>query len=542
MKQTNNNKFLDTSNILSIDIQSRKLYDSTGALSLDWSNGVAGGGFNPAKVRNVYLVNETSDAAAMGGPANNVYTTAQAAYDAADALQQGLGGANIVVILVGNTKAANVGDITLAANWNKYVYIAGIDPKVSEIGNIIATNLATNGFDVGTLDGGSGVTYPLYLSNVKIGDITTTFMGTMTGAEHSGNVTLALFNVVIGNIDTSISDLGLTGVQAGILSINFDPLGGIGIPKTQAATSHVGNLSATSSSAASSTMYIYNLASCGNIIGSSAVDSDSSFLTIENINYVIGNIAGSDLIMSRVGSVSGSIDSFNSTGITFCGSLNTISIAATSTYVAIAHVDSIASVSITSLQSTSSPLSFISVGEITSLTVSNTNGGASVTHPVVITNCAIVTLSFTNSTFGNTTLVTKDCNFTSSSLAKSIHKNFSGGNLIVNVVGLTAAVANVSIISGTAVGLDNLNKALLAVTVINTTSNAVTGGLKVGITSGGSEILSALAVGANASLYIDDSSILKRLFTSNPQNLFIAAVTSFNSSVLNLSFIFSGMK
>lgn len=72
----------------------------------------------------------------------------------------------------------------------------------------------------------------------------------------------------------------------------------------------------------------------------------------------------------------------------------------------------------------------------------------------------------------------------------------------------------------------------------NTTANAVTGGIRIGTTAGGTEVVVAQAVGANVLDTIADANILKKVFSRTAaQSLFIQAVTSWNSASLELSFV-----
>ena len=71
-----------------------------------------------------------------------------------------------------------------------------------------------------------------------------------------------------------------------------------------------------------------------------------------------------------------------------------------------------------------------------------------------------------------------------------------------------------------------------------TAGNAVTGGINIGTTSGGTEVVAAQAVSANALDTIAEASILKKVFSrSSAQTLFIAAATSWNSASVELSFV-----
>lgn len=65
----------------------------------------------------------------------------------------------------------------------------------------------------------------------------------------------------------------------------------------------------------------------------------------------------------------------------------------------------------------------------------------------------------------------------------------------------------------------------------NTTANAVTGGVRIGTTNGGAEVVVAQAIGANAVGQITDANILLRFFSSTAQQiLYIQAVTAWNSA------------
>lgn len=166
-----------------------------------------GGGFAPPIVRYVYLVQDASDAARMGGAVNNTYTTFQSAYTAANTLQVSLGGTNKVIISVGNTTAATVGNVVLTANWNPNVMICGISSFVSNVGNITGQNAVGNGFAVGV-----NAPSPVRLFNITIGIISTNATGA-TG--NSGNVIIQVENVSITTIDTSITNAANTTGNGG---------------------------------------------------------------------------------------------------------------------------------------------------------------------------------------------------------------------------------------------------------------------------------------------------------------------------------------
>jgi hypothetical protein len=186
--------------------------------------------------RYIYLVNDASDVTALGGATNNVYVTAQAAYDAANTLQVLLGGTNKVVVVVGNTVAATVGNIILTANWNANVIFSGINSNVSAIGTITSTTFSI----VATF------------INITTGNITTT-----TG----GAITLTLKNSVTGNLTTSTATAVTTGAitfsnsyesTVGTI-IATSSLGGISL-LTYSNCNHIitGNISKTQTSAIAS--------------------------------------------------------------------------------------------------------------------------------------------------------------------------------------------------------------------------------------------------------------------------------------------------
>lgn len=214
MKQVNNNKFVDTFDILSIDLQERKLYDSTGAVALDWSSGGGDGIFEPATVRTLYLAPDAADVTAMGGSANNVYSTFQAVYDAGNALQVALGGSNEVIVVCGKCTAAQVGDLTLSANFNARVKFIGYGITNTELGNIIATNDSGNGYNIGTFFVATSATF----LNLKLGNITTSATGA-TG--NSGAISLFGLHTQVGAIDTSVTDPTNTAGTGGSVRIGF---------------------------------------------------------------------------------------------------------------------------------------------------------------------------------------------------------------------------------------------------------------------------------------------------------------------------------
>lgn len=81
---------------------------------------------------------------------------------------------------------------------------------------------------------------------------------------------------------------------------------------------------------------------------------------------------------------------------------------------------------------------------------------------------------------------------------------------------------------------------LLAVSLFNSTANAVTGGVKIGTTSGAVDVVAAQAVAANACLRILDAALLLKYFSPTvDQTLFIQAVAAWNSAAVNFKFTFN---
>ena len=78
------------------------------------------------------------------------------------------------------------------------------------------------------------------------------------------------------------------------------------------------------------------------------------------------------------------------------------------------------------------------------------------------------------------------------------------------------------------------NSVITGIDIINTTANAITGGIKVGSTSGAVDIVVAQAVAGNQLVSVLDASILKRVFsTTASQTIFFDAVTAWNSATVN---------
>lgn len=73
----------------------------------------------------------------------------------------------------------------------------------------------------------------------------------------------------------------------------------------------------------------------------------------------------------------------------------------------------------------------------------------------------------------------------------------------------------------------------------NTTANAVTGGVSIGTTANGTDIVAAQAVGANALVFVTDATLLKRVFSTTAATpLHAAPVTSSNTANLTFTVVY----
>lgn len=170
-----------------------------------------GGGIGFPKARYVYLVADASDQTLYGGTSANTYTTAQSAYDAANALQVVLGGTNKVVINVGNITSAQAGAITLTANINTNVIWQGQNWVSSKIGNITGTNASGNAFNIGSASAN------LYLYNISVASLITTATGT---SGNSGDIYIngSGFNITNG-LDLRVTNASNTTGNCGSLNM-----------------------------------------------------------------------------------------------------------------------------------------------------------------------------------------------------------------------------------------------------------------------------------------------------------------------------------
>lgn len=166
----------------------------------------------------------------------------------------------------------------------------------------------------------------------------------------------------------------------------------------------------------------------------------------------------------------------------------------------------------------SMPLSAIG-GTLTTSQMPTMSGGtllgnptSSITSPVVVTPSADFTFSGTSFAVSGGSMVKSNSGF------------------VWNIQRLTAITDGTSGLSVPAgYFIDNIS-------IQNITGNIITGGLKIGTTTGGVDVLAAVAVGANSFLKIPDASLLKTGFSVTVATpLFVQTVTLWNSASINLT-------
>lgn len=86
------------------------------------------------------------------------------------------------------------------------------------------------------------------------------------------------------------------------------------------------------------------------------------------------------------------------------------------------------------------------------------------------------------------------------------------------------------------------NCVLREIIAFNTTANAVTGGLKFGTSSGGTDIVTALTVGASSTAFTTDANLSKRYFSpTSTQQIYFDAVVAWNSANVNITIIYENL-
>lgn len=104
-----------------------------------------------------------------------------------------------VAILVGMGSAADFGTLTLSANWNQYVYITGLSPNLSKLGEI-----ATGGY-----------TDPISLYGVSVNGVTGASVIKAKDCAFSASLANVGANSVFHNclFLADVTDLAANGVQ-----------------------------------------------------------------------------------------------------------------------------------------------------------------------------------------------------------------------------------------------------------------------------------------------------------------------------------------
>ncbi len=73
--------------------------------------------------------------------------------------------------------------------------------------------------------------------------------------------------------------------------------------------------------------------------------------------------------------------------------------------------------------------------------------------------------------------------------------------------------------------------------MVETANHAVTGGVKVGTTSGATDVIAAQAVSGLSANSVTDANLLKKMFSASAdQTLFIQPVSAWNSASVNVTF------
>jgi hypothetical protein len=84
---------------------------------------------------------------------------------------------------------------------------------------------------------------------------------------------------------------------------------------------------------------------------------------------------------------------------------------------------------------------------------------------------------------------------------------------------------------------------ILQIIIENTTGNAVVGGVKIGTSSGATDVVAAFAVASSSLTHVSDSVLLKAVFSMTADTtLYIQAVTLWNSASLNIHFVLRSFK
>lgn len=78
------------------------------------------------------------------------------------------------------------------------------------------------------------------------------------------------------------------------------------------------------------------------------------------------------------------------------------------------------------------------------------------------------------------------------------------------------------------------------IVIRETSGAAVTGGIKIGTTAGGTDVVAAATCGSGCLISVTDVSLLKRVFSATAtQKLSVDAVSSFNGAALSITVLYS---
>ena len=112
----------------------------------------------------------------------------------------------------------------------------------------------------------------------------------------------------------------------------------------------------------------------------------------------------------------------------------------------------------------------------------------------------------------------------------------SSQNSIIYTTGALPASGTTDIPIPTAVPAGAYIKMVI---IQNTTANAVTGGISIGTTANGTDVVAAQAVGASTIVFVTDATLLKRVFSATAATVLHAApVTSSNTANLTFSIVY----
>lgn len=102
----------------------------------------------------------------------------------------------------------------------------------------------------------------------------------------------------------------------------------------------------------------------------------------------------------------------------------------------------------------------------------------------------------------------------------------------------TNSIKLVGIVAANSGAVIPINGYIQQIIIVNTTANAITGGLKFGTSAGATDVAAAVAVGANAITFITDALLLKRWFSASAaQTIFFDTVTLWNSASVNVTIV-----